>query len=258
MADGTEREYILSGTYKGMDQYECPYCGYCGKALEVPEGTPCPECPVCRNPPHLLPCPVCGKIPNIEWEPDDNYDVCVFIECVECAYRTGLYEDLDRAVAVWNDRIPPETSGPYIGGIEPPKEEIRYEGRLSYNLQCAEYKCGCGWYFILHPGERIKCPTCEEIRELTPTLKPCPFCGGRPTIDMRPDAELDYSYGNSRYGFVVQCTNCRIETIRVDTPEEAAESWNHRPAEPKPQAPPNAWFRGQGKPTEALGNLRGS
>ena len=223
MTEEAERQYILNDTYNGMDHYECPYCGYCGKALEVPEGTPCPECPVCRSPPHLLPCPVCGRTPKIEWDPNENQDICVFVECGECTYRTGLYEDLDDAVVAWNDRAPPE----HAEGITLPKHEIhKYR---TENEQFADYRCGCGWMFTLEKRKPAVCPVCEAIEQLTPTLKPCPFCGGAPAIDMRRNPDLDVSCGNGRYEFVVYCTNCLIETAREKEPEDAAEAWNHRP-----------------------------
>ena len=47
-------------------------------------------------------------------------------------------------------------------------------------------------------------------------LKPCPFCG------FAARTHKDY------YGYVVQCTNCRITTVHEKNKWDAIELWNHR------------------------------
>ncbi len=57
---------------------------------------------------------------------------------------------------------------------------------------------------------------------IRPTLKPCPFCGC--------EAEI---LGDESDGlYQVACTGCCCElSYFFDTPEEAAEYWNDRPAQ---------------------------
>lgn len=56
---------------------------------------------------------------------------------------------------------------------------------------------------------------------MTETLKPCPFCGGKPDLG---------SYSSSRTWIVV-CSKCEAETQVYETKREAVKAWNARPIE---------------------------
>lgn len=56
---------------------------------------------------------------------------------------------------------------------------------------------------------------------MTDTLKPCPFCGGKPELG---------SYGKSR-NWIVVCSKCEVETKIYETEHEAVKAWNARPIE---------------------------
>lgn len=63
-------------------------------------------------------------------------------------------------------------------------------------------------------------------------LKPCPFCGGKARLlsEMR--------FGKQKKVWFVACggLGCGVmpETIDADTPQEAAEIWNRRAGEVRP------------------------
>lgn len=233
--DGEEElDYILNCTYGGIDHYECPYCGYCGPVLEVPEGSPCPECPVCRNPPVMLPCPFCGSAcVGIDWNPVDEeiVDVCsVQITCGSCGCSTGYRSWPEDAAAAWNARTVGDPAGDPPQAPEPGKLVYRthkWHGTTYDVIYCK----GCDDEFTLSDlryGDEIACPACREVRRLTPTLKPCPCCGGTPEI-----AKLrDWSHcedSPDAYNWVVYCTECGIESPRVDEPDDdLAKIWNRR------------------------------
>lgn len=228
-------EYILNCTYKGMDQYECPYCGYIGPVLEVPEGSPCPECPICRDPPQILPCPFCGSAAvGINWNPDDDDNCCAYIEC-KCECNTGLRLYPADAAKIWNARY----NGPAGDPPQAPEPGIlecrvkRYRGQEYRLIHCL----GCGDEFDLYDlnyGDTVECPACREIRRLTPTLKPCPCCGGTPEFERRRDEDLDECYSGAYY-WVIHCTKCGIQTPHAEDPDEdLAKIWNRRPSEDAP------------------------
>lgn len=232
--DEKECEYEFIGTYDGRDQYECPECGYCGPGLEVPHGEKCPECPVCRNPPDLMPCPFCGS-PNIriDWNPDDDQNTCVWVGCDKCGCNTGLQLYPADAAAMWNARYKGGPAGDPPQGPPPGRLECRYHtyrGNSYSVIHCTE--CGYDFYLEdLEDGDPIECPECREIRRLAPTLKPCPFCGGQAEIERRRNWELDECYSDAYY-YVAYCTKCGIKTSDAEQPDDdLATVWNRRASE---------------------------
>lgn len=65
------------------------------------------------------------------------------------------------------------------------------------------------------------------MKNETPALKLCPFCGGRAAI-----AKVTYTLDNKEY-FFANCIECQARCTDAtgsmyDTPEEAAKAWNRR------------------------------
>ena len=52
-------------------------------------------------------------------------------------------------------------------------------------------------------------------------LKPCPFCGGKATVDNIGDGTIPFPYR-------VFCTTCYVETDTYKSRDEAIASWNYR------------------------------
>jgi hypothetical protein len=63
--------------------------------------------------------------------------------------------------------------------------------------------------------------TSNEIRELEKTLKPCPWCGEQPTLEI---------LGDGYYTIYCQNDDCKaaVEVLIKGTPQDAARIWNER------------------------------
>ena len=64
------------------------------------------------------------------------------------------------------------------------------------------------------------------------TLKPCPFCGGKPMLNITGHSEgyVDKN-GVQQYTLslqVVQCMNCGCEIYPHEKLDDAIEAWNRR------------------------------
>lgn len=49
-------------------------------------------------------------------------------------------------------------------------------------------------------------------------LKPCPFCGGKGSLDHHADSHI----------YVIVCTECEAEGSWTDSEEKAIANWNKR------------------------------
>ena len=63
------------------------------------------------------------------------------------------------------------------------------------------------------------------IVKYTGELKPCPYCGGKPTMVHH----RTYSgYKEKGLPYAVFCFECEAHTKYADTPDDAADNWNRR------------------------------
>ena len=60
----------------------------------------------------------------------------------------------------------------------------------------------------------------------TPDLKPCPFCGGRASIRVDPDAPVTTT--GRMWAFTVVCDRCCATSGLCYSTEMAADAWNRR------------------------------
>lgn len=79
------------------------------------------------------------------------------------------------------------------------------------------------------PKKPIKHITPEDIKLgcVTMKLKPCPFCGGKAEICATP-WDFTKKRPQENHKFIVECSECLVQTDEFETRERAAEKWNGR------------------------------
>ncbi len=195
-------------------------CKRCGFSFIMSGHWLLPVCPVCDAQERAKCCPFCGEIPAVGLDADPDIigtdtEALEIVQCTGCKASTG-WRTPCIALDVWNARIGGDTvaSGQDLPDLSDPKDRT---DRI---------------FSEIAPPDELR----EDIARMTPTLKPCPFCGGSPAFSVRENCDR---YGCLTRILIVHCTVCDCQTGFTeyyedpDELEDLAVAWNRRDTRPK-------------------------